>query len=90
MRREREGEKQSDKGIQHKDDHRQRTLASTMGLFLFFSIYTSFFSGRIKRYRLRKKRDMMMIIIIIIIWAYGGTYVSIKSTLVIARFSKVQ
>ena len=34
MRREREGEKQRDKGIHHKDNHRQKTLVSTMGLSL--------------------------------------------------------
>ena len=34
VRREREGEKQRDKWIQHKDNLRQKTLASTMGLSL--------------------------------------------------------
>ena len=60
VRREREGEKQRDKWIQqHKDHHRQKTLASTMGLSLFFSIYTSFFSllSLIRGSEVRRERE---------------------------------
>ena len=59
VRREREGEKQRDKWIQHKDNLRQKTLASSMGLSLFFSIYTSFFSllSLIRGREVRRERE---------------------------------
>ena len=59
VRREREGEKQRNKWIQHKDHHRQKTLASTMGLSLFFSIHTSFFSllSLIRGREVRRERE---------------------------------
>ena len=59
VRREREGEKQRDKWIQQHKDHRQKTLASTMGLSLFFSIYTSFFSllSLIRGREVRRERE---------------------------------
>ena len=45
--------------IQHKDHHRQKTLASSMGLSLFFSIYTSFFSllSLIRGREVRRERE---------------------------------
>ena len=39
-----EGGEKREGGIQHKEYHCQKTLASTMELSLFFSVYTSFFS----------------------------------------------
>ena len=59
VRREREGEKQRDRWIHHKDHHLQKTLASSMGLSLFFSIHTSFFSllSLIRGREVRRERE---------------------------------